>query len=76
MKNIINREMTGVNRTVQWLLLLAGIVISPALMAQQNAATLDHIQNSSVLKRRLSPAAAVLFYRQQWQGHGVYHRGV
>ncbi|MCY4883869.1 transporter substrate-binding domain-containing protein, partial [Salmonella enterica subsp. enterica serovar 1,4,[5],12:i:-] len=58
MKNIINREMARVKRTVQWLILLAGIVISPALMAQQNAATLDHIQNSSVLNvgyRQLPP---------------------
>jgi glutamate/aspartate transport system substrate-binding protein len=58
MKNIINREVTGVKRTVQWLILLAGIVISPALMAQQNAATLDHIQNNSVLNvgyRQLPP---------------------
>ncbi|CAH6570810.1 Glutamate/aspartate import solute-binding protein, partial [Citrobacter freundii] len=47
-----------VKRTVQWLILLAGIIISPTLMAQQNAATLDHIQNSSVLNvgyRQLPP---------------------
>ncbi|MFV2960771.1 transporter substrate-binding domain-containing protein [Citrobacter portucalensis] len=46
------------NRIVQWLFLLAGIGITPALMAQQNAATLDHIQNSSVLNvgyRQLPP---------------------
>lgn len=49
MKNIINNVMIEGKRTAQWLILLAGIAVSPALLADQDAATLEHIQSSSVL---------------------------
>ncbi len=49
MINIINNEMARVKRVTRGLILLFSIIASPALMAQQNAATLDHIQSSSVL---------------------------
>lgn len=58
MKNIINHEMTRIKRAAHWLILLVGVATSPALIAQQNASTLDHIQYSSVLNigyRQLPP---------------------
>ncbi|WP_196209765.1 transporter substrate-binding domain-containing protein [Citrobacter sp. Res13-Sevr-PEB04-36] len=58
MNNIIKHEIARVKRVAQWLILLSGLTVSPLLMAQQNAATLDHIQNSSVLNvgyRQLPP---------------------
>ena len=58
MKNIIKHEMARIKRVAQGLILLAGLTVSPVLMAQQNAATLEHIQISSVLNvgyRQLPP---------------------
>lgn len=58
MKNIINNEMKRVKRAMRWLILLLGIAVSPVLIAQQDAATFEHIQNSSVLNvgyRQLPP---------------------
>lgn len=47
-----------VKRAMHWLILLVGIIASPVLMAQQDASTLEHIQNNSVLNvgyRQLPP---------------------